>query len=301
MPTCQFGERQYELACNLELISGSGSFFAPTQKKENLLAVDAAMTPGDPKIWSLLGIPAPKGTKAEKAFGKTTSDGLPKFVLSLFLQFKTSAFLTTKRANEWEDHKESYWRIHLSAHQHSRLLSLEQAVGTDAAVLYAAPKFVSNSDMWKHQATQSVLDNSTLITPGAIGPGHHWWTWSPNNPGQAHSEPERAPGMDADQVRRVLTDRLRRGPREQRAVREHLSQLANAVEPLRKPARSRTLWRADIDAQAQDAEIKLPDAGAAEALTDIAIITETLAASRTTWLLLSVTDPARNPVGTAAD
>src|SRR3954451_4609373 len=110
MPVCQFGERQFELAANLELLAGSGSFFAPTTSLEADLGVDAALTPGDPKIWSLLGLQPPRGASlSAKTFpGWPTgapAGATPPFLVSLFVQYKRSTYLTRASAKEWVDHK----------------------------------------------------------------------------------------------------------------------------------------------------------------------------------------------------
>ena len=41
-----FHERQYELAVNLELVAGSGMFFAPMQVVEESVGYDIALVPG---------------------------------------------------------------------------------------------------------------------------------------------------------------------------------------------------------------------------------------------------------------
>ena len=50
MPRSKFGERQYELAANIELLNGGSSFFAPTTSQEASLGIDVAMAPGDRRI-----------------------------------------------------------------------------------------------------------------------------------------------------------------------------------------------------------------------------------------------------------
>ena len=54
MPVCELGERQYELAANLELLSGTGKFFTPTTAMEGHLGIDVAMAPGDRRTFLAL-------------------------------------------------------------------------------------------------------------------------------------------------------------------------------------------------------------------------------------------------------
>lgn len=131
MPTPEFGERQYELAANVELILGSGQFFAPPTPLEGDIGIDVALAPGHPGIWQLLNVPPPPGIDvgAGKTPGWPTAKagGAPPFLVSLFVQYKVASYLTRKYAKEWGAHNEDYWRIELMPHQHKRLQQLEQS------------------------------------------------------------------------------------------------------------------------------------------------------------------------------
>jgi hypothetical protein len=160
VPRAEFHERQYELAANVELIAGRGDFFTPPTTSERRLGIDCALTPGDARIWGLLGLPTPGGAtigpKTFPAWPTTFPSGAaPPFLASLFVQYKRPDYLTTRRAREWRYHGGAYFRMHLTPHQHQLLLDLDNTVGGDGIVLYAAPSFWRYDDMWLIRAQGS--------------------------------------------------------------------------------------------------------------------------------------------------
>jgi hypothetical protein len=119
MPLCQFGERQYELAANLELLAGNGSFFTPTTSLEGALGIDVALTPGDPRVWLLLGVKPPRGvavgpTSFRRWPKNAAASASPPFLVSLFVQYKRSTHLTRSNTTEWSTHNLPYWRVELA-------------------------------------------------------------------------------------------------------------------------------------------------------------------------------------------
>jgi hypothetical protein len=67
-------ERQYELAANLEVISGSAKYFAPMQVIEENVGYDIALVPGHTAVWSQLGIGTwPPGVTTPVTYGSGAS------------------------------------------------------------------------------------------------------------------------------------------------------------------------------------------------------------------------------------
>lgn len=306
MPGCQFGERQYELAANLELLAGSGAFFTPTTSMENHLGIDAALVPGDPRVWQLLGVRVPSGVGAGPGtFGawpkSTPSAASPPFLVSLFVQYKRTSHLTRSNAREWTTHGEPYWRVDLSAHQHVLLQQLEAATATDAVVRYAAPEFWQHEDMWKYQGVGKVLDRSVFAAPRAIGRHHSRLTWSPTKGLVGHSETEEVPAETSRDVAlelRRVADRGREGPN--RSARQHLAALAAAVGDLRSEGdlatgrRSRTEWQEVLEARSDESD--LPP-GALEPLSEIAMIAEAAHHARSSWLVVALSESPADEAG----
>lgn len=294
MPPCQFGERQYELAANLELLARSGSFFAPTTSLEAKLGIDVALTPGDPRVWNLLGMQAPGGvgTAAGTPGGwpwPPMAQASPPFLLSLFIQYKRSTYLTRSTANEWHTHDEPYWRIELTAHQHKVLQSLETAVGTTAAVRYAAPKFWQHRDMWRLQGTGAVMDNSLLVAPGDVQRRHTRLTWSSARGLVGHSDAEPLRAETAADLGREILARAARGERSREGMRQHLAALSTAVAELTPRQRSRDSWREDIAGREEYRELR--EAGELiEPLADIATVAEAAHTARASWMIVAVAE-----------
>ena len=299
MPVCQFGERQYELAANLELLAGAGSFFTPTTAMEEHLGVDVAMTPGDPRIWRLLGVRPPGGvTAGPSSFAgwptHTPAATTPPFLVSLFLQYKRSTELTRDWANEWPAHHRPYWRVELSSRQHGTLRSLETVVGSQAVVRYAAPKFWRHDDMWRLQGAGAVLDNSLFFAPSEAGPRHTRLTWSTSVGLVGHSEHERLRGEAPPDVAREVAGRARdrsrpASRREQPAA--HLATLASALEDVTPSRRRRDDWRDEIYAAPERAET-IADQDAVVVLADMALIAEAATAARVSWIIVAVSERA---------
>jgi hypothetical protein len=296
MPVCEFGERQYELAANLELLAGSGSFFAPTTSVEEHLAIDVALTPGDRRVWSMLGVPAPRGVRAEPQSmpqwpGSAPAGASPRFLMSLFVQYKRSTYLTRATAREWTTHQAPYWRVELTSHQHEKLQDIEASVGRHAVVRYAAPKFWRHSEMWQLQGAGSVLDSSLFVSPSEVDRRHGRLTWSPAEGLVGHSKQEPLPAEDAGTFARVVVDRGRapRGHARLEGPREHLELVAAAAAELAPSRRRRDELREEISARS-DLEELVGSPEAVEPLADMALIAEVANAAQATWLLVAVTE-----------
>jgi hypothetical protein len=258
VPVSQFGERQYELAANLELLTGNGAFFTPTTSVEEHLGVDVAMTPGDPRIWRLLGISPPRGVVAGSGSFRywpksAPAAATPPFLVSLFIQYKRMTHLTRSTATEWGTHHGPYWRLELSRRQHHRLQVLEAAVGHEAVVRYAAPKFWRHEDMWQLQGAGAVLDHSLFVVPTHVSQRHTRLTWSAPIGLVGHSESEPVRSESPHDVVRDLTRRAgerRRGrPAPEEDARVHLNVLAAALEELTPSRRRREQWRDQVAAE----------------------------------------------------
>ena len=172
-----FHERQYELAMNIELLLGSGAFFAPMQVVEEAVGYDIALVPGEAAIWQHLGIAAGlPGTPTAIAYGPANVPmmGGPVFSASLFCQYKRpermiGATAGQRAARSLQGGALPYFRVFLDRDQHEVLSDLEQSVGQDAVVRYAAPRFHRIEDLWVRQATRQVAGDSVFISPSEAG------------------------------------------------------------------------------------------------------------------------------------
>ena len=294
MPACEFGERQYELAGNLELLAGSGKFFAPTTSVEAHLAIDVALTPGDPRIWSLLGVTPPRGVVAGPATfrgwpASAVTSASPPFLVSLFIQYKRSTHLTRATAKEWTTHRARYWRVEITAHQHRILQDLEFAVGSDAVVRYAAPTFWRHAEMWQFQGAGAVMDNSLFAAPSRVRAQHTRMTWSPAAGLFGHSERESLLAGASEEVGREIVTRVDVGvatayPKLRDVIFEAL---ARAVAEMTPSQRGREQWRHEIATRPEIRDLLESDE-AIEPLADISAVAEAAHAAGASWLMVAV-------------
>lgn len=294
MPVCQFGERQYELAANLEMLAGGGQFFVPTLPQEKDIGIDIALTPGNPQIWSLLKVKPPPGVRLGPGAVPTWPPNLPTaasppFLISLFLQYKRSTFLTRKNAKEWSHHGEPYWRIVLTPHQHKLLRELELRVGDKAVVRYAAPRFWQYQELWLFQSMGAILDQSMFVSPEEALSHHSRLTWSPTHGLQGHSTPERLPDERSTELSRAVIAKaassLDADKRED--ARTHIRTLARALEAL-DPGKPRRKRLQEVRVERNEIYDALDDE-TVEVAIDMAIIMDTAASVNADWLLIGLT------------
>jgi hypothetical protein len=289
-PRAQFHERQFELAANIELISGRGTFFAPPPTAEQRLGIDCALTPGDARIWKLLGLPAPTGT----AIGASTFQAWPSsfppgasppFLASLFVQYKRPDYLTTRRAAEWQHHGSPYYRIHLTPHQHQRLIDLSQTVGSDGVVLYVAPSFWRYDELWLKQGAGQIMEASMLKSASQLASGHHRWTWTPGGRGSAHSELEDGEYSTIVELRDQLTTLAANRPR--KTPRDHLGAIADAMLEAGVSEKRREQWRDEMVLELRQRDEQVDEEVVSE-LADAAVVAEGATRAKVSWLILAL-------------
>jgi hypothetical protein len=259
-----------------------------------------ALTPGDARIWGLLGLPPPKGAPVGRAtfpaWPKILGSGAsPPFLTSLFVQYKRPDYLTTARAREWSHHGSPYYRMHLTNHQHQLLLQLAQTVGSDATVLSAAPSFWKYDDMWLNQGAGQIMERSMLIEAEKIGPGHHLWTWALGGRGVAHSEPREDRYRTIAQIRDELTTKARREVR--KTPGDHLGAIASAMLEARVAEKPRERWHDELRTTEAWGDAASADPEAISELADAAIVAEGASKARVSWLILGLSE--RGPTAPA--
>jgi hypothetical protein len=188
MPFAEFEEKQYEMPANIELGLQHAAVFAAGQVLEAVVGYDvAAHPPQNAPIWRLVGVNAPPGLQLvpnlwQRARVRPRSAALPSTYVSLIFQYKRPQYLSTSLALQWHHWGGSYYRFPIVRHQQDTLEALENALGARAAVRYACAAFWTYGNLQTHQASQSVLANSTFVPPASLV-GHQVWTY--NAPGTA--------------------------------------------------------------------------------------------------------------------
>lgn len=115
-----------------------------------------------------LGAPIFPSLKAEGKTGGGYDVKLP--FIPVFLQFKLSDYLTTRRALDFDRFGGPYYRFKLRAlsysKQHDLLLELEK---NWKSVFYSAPRFHTSSELNKAFALGRVRKQSVFVRPSSIG------------------------------------------------------------------------------------------------------------------------------------
>jgi len=246
----EFSERQYELAMNLELLSGAKAplFSTPSQAAEKTLGYDVALVPAFPTVWSLVGYSSPP-SGVIPGFGVLGHDSAPTFAASLFIQYKrpvemrgTTAREAPLRAAAGVKRSLPYFRYGLAEEQLRVLLELSREVGDRAVVCYAAPAFVELADLHEMQVHSHVCANSNFLplpnldavlgsaTTAVSSDGRlpHVWTYGKaGHAGLLCSEPLAIESWQGSELWHRAVARAIEGGRE---VGPHVVDLARAIE-----------------------------------------------------------------------
>jgi hypothetical protein len=311
-----FHERQYELAVNLELIAESGKFFAPMQVIEENVGYDIALVPGYTAVWTQLGV----GKQPPGVYTATEYDAALKpvpgghaFAASLFVQYKRPERMVRRSAAEASRRQSQggdvpFFRVRLNADQHDVLADLENRVGADAVVRYAAPLFHRIEDLWVRQATRSVFPGSAFIAPSDAGNPPSCWTYDDKGAPIFCSVPRRG---ESEQSYEVLSALVRAGVAKERPeIGAHLRILAAEVGEVDLTSRKRRRRiddddRTDRERRDDDEWVRPPlprvewverlRAAAPEqtdaeidAAVDAALVANTAASIGITWLLAEI-------------
>lgn len=86
--------------------------------------------------------------------------------IPLFMQYKRSERLTTKRAKEWDEFSEEYYRFDIhSKNQHNTLVYLAKCLGKS---IYVAPGFHTVDDYSEYHQNRMLAENSICFDCGEM-------------------------------------------------------------------------------------------------------------------------------------
>lgn len=181
MASCQFEEKEYEIAAAAEL-GRSGQVFGAGQVVESILGYDATAAPArDARIWGILSVPRPPGVRLVPTHWQPgqapAASFLPSTLVSLVIQYKRSDYLYGATARQWRLWNRPYFRFARTQRQHTILQRLERNLRDDAVVRYAAPAFWQRGELEAAQIAGVVLESSGFVPPSTIG-SHTFWTYT---------------------------------------------------------------------------------------------------------------------------
>lgn len=224
--TCDFEEKQYEIALTFELVNGTTEFFPSGQVLEALVGYDVALSPGDPRIWKLLDAGMPPGALLDPTLWidfptRPSPAELPPKLVSLILQVKRAKYLDHWRAGQHDYWRGPYFRFHTDARQQLRLERLESRLGTLALVRYVAPAFLTYTDLYRNQLNRRLATHSSFVSPSALT-GHRLWSYAaPGTVGYANPEGREVESDTFETLLAQAADQAR-----EQSLNEHVRALA---------------------------------------------------------------------------
>jgi hypothetical protein len=274
--TCEFEEKQYEIALTFELVNGTTEFFPSGQVLEALVGYDVALSPDDPRIWKLLDAGIPPGALLDPTLwtdfpNRPSADQLPPRLVSLILQVKRAQYLDHWRAGQHDYWKGPYFRFYTDARQQARLERLESRVGTLALVRYVAPAFLTYSDLCRNQLKRELASESSFVGPSGLT-GHRLWSYAgPGIVGYANPEGHE---VEADTFETLLT--LAADQAQEQSLSDHVRGLAleAGLDEMERVEEWTQILRRDLSENQRSR------------INDWAVFSDAVASVGATWLVL---------------
>jgi len=228
----EFKEKTYEKYFGHELSRLTNITYSPDQCDEAILGFDEAFFL--PIDWFLRFGPHVRRSRRARLtgieikqfnkFGKSVSGHLPPFRFNLFVQFKRPEFLTTKRAKQWSDWNQSYYRYQTTPHQQEALERIDAQSYGRAATIYASPAFWEAKELWSYVRNETVVEKSNMADVGKVkGHGHYSYV-SPGFLGKGHSE---TVDIESQPISQVIGNGIERN--DPLPLNQHLKKVAAVI------------------------------------------------------------------------
>lgn len=178
----EFEESEYRGPLYNQLERSSNLLWEPGQVFEKVIGIDKASFCLHSYLWGLHGYHSELGGTIlrHRRFGligsinKPGNKPLPDFKLNLFIQAKRSTYSSRRRNKLRPNINGHYWHFEITPHQQSVLEKLEIELRNDALVVYAAPVFHRQQDLYNHTLNQTIVTNSTFPKASMLT-GHSKW------------------------------------------------------------------------------------------------------------------------------
>ncbi|MBL8878707.1 MAG: hypothetical protein JNG88_06255 [Phycisphaerales bacterium] len=225
----QFAERQYETNFHLELGSGSGTPFVPTQPLEMYLGIDAVTDARDAhRIWRILNANIPRRInlspflwpRLPRRFFPDISGQL----VSLFFQFKVPKYNDGKKAKYKLKFGSPYYEVAITKHQQKELEDLQRRVQSRALVRYAAPAFWTRADFDRHATKRQILSMSAYIAPSRVASHKKWMYATPSGKAVLNPDPEEVESVGWEAITGLMREQAR-----EESLRAHVAGLAASI------------------------------------------------------------------------
>jgi hypothetical protein len=196
MKISDFEEKEYEGPLYNQIEKSTNLLWQPGQVFENAIGVDRCAYIDDISIWKQLGFHSiPVGVCLPRYnwnyiwLKRGKKKTLPSFKLNLFIQAKRCyKGNVPKKLNGYNFGKQCC-KFDIVAHQQVALEQVAKNLKNRAILLYAAPMFRSQSELYKHTANSSIIENSTFPEIIKLS-GHSTWYYNHKLNGIANLEPK---------------------------------------------------------------------------------------------------------------
>lgn len=176
-----FEESEFRGPLFNQLEKGNNLLWEPGQVFEKTIGIDRASFCLHNYLWKLhgynsnLGGSILQGRSFRFIWSTSKPDKiLPDFKLNLFIQAKRSVYSSQSNINLKPHINGPYWYFEVTPHQQLALEKLEQELLGEALVVYAAPVFHKQQELYNHTSNQTIVDNSTFPKASMLK-GHSKW------------------------------------------------------------------------------------------------------------------------------
>lgn len=176
-----FEESEFRGPLFNQLERGSHLLWEPGQVFENTIGIDRASFCLHSYLWNLHGYSSNLGGSILRGkpfpfIWKDTKPSklLPDFKLNLFIQAKRSTYSSQSNTKLKPNINGAYWYFDITPHQQLALEQLEKELSGDALVIYAAPVFHKQQELYNHTSNQTIIDNTTFPKASSLK-GHSQW------------------------------------------------------------------------------------------------------------------------------
>lgn len=230
----EFEEGEFRGPLFNQLEKGSNLLWEPGQVFEKIVGIDRASLCINDYLWNLHGFSSPLGglslhRRKFRYIWNTSKPKkiLPDFNLNLFIQAKCSDYSSRSKKGLKPHIKGAHWYFEITPHQQTALELLEKELGTDALVIYAAPVFHKQQDLYNHTSGQTIVANSTFPKVSLLR-GHKKWYFDRGGiKGVANPEYE---SFDQEDLLSQIEDmRIQKGQFVSEGALSNLSKLSRAV------------------------------------------------------------------------
>ncbi|WP_316846863.1 hypothetical protein [Pedobacter psychrodurus] len=180
----EFEESEFRGPLFNQLERGSHLLWEPGQVFEKTIGVDRASLCVHDYLWKLYGFSAPLGGSVLRSHhfhyiwtNTKPKKVLPDFNLNLFIQAKRSEYSSRSKVKLSPQINGAHWYFEVTPHQQVSLELLEKELAADALVVYAAPVFHEQQQLYNHTSNQTIVSNSTFPKVSMLT-GHSKWYYN---------------------------------------------------------------------------------------------------------------------------